>query len=186
MNGSLFLIPEQPRSRFSDIAALKTLLLETGLIQDKTAGSNNTSYLCGDNFAQLITFMGCSPHLVFEPPEDGSKKYCHVCLHDSENIELFTGQQTAPPRCPSCRFRIADWRSLLDGWNSDVATASWSCPKCNILSAPCELEWRQSGGAARTAIEIRNIFPGEAVPVDQLMAKLHEITGQKWRYFYLV
>lgn len=186
MNGSLFLVPEHPHSQFSDMTSLKTLLVKIGLIQDKTTGNDSDTFLCGDNFAQLITFMGCSPHLVFEPPENGSEKYCHIGLYSFEAIRLFTGSQTAPPRCPACRFRIADWRSLQETWSQAESGGHWHCPKCHTDSTPHELDWRQSGGAGRVAIEIRNIFPGEAVPVDRLMGKLAEVSSEKWRYFYLV
>ena len=186
MNGSLFLSPEQPQTDFSDIDALKKCLHELGLMSIRSTGRDTDSYLCGESFAQMITFMGCSPHLVFEPPADGSDQYCHIRLHHFSEITLLTGQQTAPPRCPACRFRISDWRNMADDWRSETPTSSWQCPNCKKKSAAYELDWRQSGGAGRVFIEIRNIFPGEAVPVDQLMAKLEEISGEKWRYFYLV
>ncbi len=186
MNGSLFLSPEQPQAGFDDLVALKNCLLELGLMSNHSTGKDADSYLCGDSFAQMVTFMGCSPHLVFEPPADGSDRYCHIRLHHFSEIQLLTGQQTAPPRCPACRFRIAEWREMLDGWNSETLTSNWQCPKCNKKSAAYELDWRQSGGAGRLFIEIRNIFPGEAVPVDRLMTKLQEVSGEKWRYFYLV
>ena len=186
MNGSLFLAPQTPGSEFKDLATLKKCLTDTGLMTALNTGNDANSYLCGENFAQLITFMGCSPHLVFEQPEDGSENYCHIVIHHFESIQLLTGEQTAPPRCPHCRYRIADWRSMLDNWHEDAASQSWHCPKCETDSSPSELDWRQTGGAGSLFVEIKNIFPGEAVPVDQLMAKLQEISGEKWRYFYLV
>lgn len=182
MNGSLFLTPENPASSFDDMNALKTALLEINLIQP---GDSN-QYLCGEKFAQLITFMGCSPHLVFEQPADGSDHYCHIRLHQYREIQLFTGQQTAPPRCPKCRHRIADWRTYAEDWQKQGHNAHWSCPGCETTSPVYQLDWRQSGGSGKVLIEIRNIFPGEAVPVDQLMATLKTVSGEKWRYFYLV
>ncbi len=181
MNGSLFLAPENPDSSFSDIETLKKSLVENGLIQPS---DSNTCY-CGDSFAQLVTFMGCSPHLVFEPPEDGNENYCHIILHHHEQVKLYTGQQTAPPRCPSCRFRLADWKNDREKW-SERPEQSWECPQCQASHVPATLDWRQSGGAGRLLIEIKNIFPGEAVPVDLLMNSLKNITSEKWRYFYLV
>ena len=181
MNGSLFLTTENPGSPFSDIDNLKKLLADLQLIQPT---SSNTA-LCGEDFAQLVTFMGCSPHLVFEQPEDGSDKYCHVIFHAYQNIRLFTGQQTAPPRCPTCRYRMADWKNDAEQWLQQPEHP-WKCPECGQQHAPANLDWRQSGGAGRLLVEIKNIFPGEAVPVDRLMKSLETLSGEKWRFFYLV
>ena len=194
MNGSLILCPENPLSDFSDTSALEALLTELSLIAEGIAGEiagnimggEEKRFYCGDNFVQLITFMGCSPHLVFEPPADGSDNFCHVKIQTSKQPVLFTGQQTAPPRCPSCRFRIADWKNDIDNWIKKPVTSQWQCPKCENLCSPVELDWRQSGGGAKTWVEITNIFPGEAVPVDLLMSKLKALSGENWRYFYLV
>lgn len=182
MNGSLLLTPDNPNSDFDDIDGVKLALTEAQLIQ---AGESN-SFLCGEKFSQLITFMGCSPHLVFEPPEDGGDKYCHVILHQHDTIQLLTGQQTAPPRCPSCRHRISDWKQYQQQWHEHTSSETWSCPACGSVSYPWQLDWRQSGGAGKIVIEIKNIFPGEAVPVDQLLAQLKNISKEKWRYFYIV
>ena len=182
MNGSLFICPEQPEAQYPAITAIEQLLRNKGLIDQL---QENGSYLCGENFTQLITFMGCSPYLVFEPPSDGSDKYCHIKIHHSPSIQLLTGQQTAPPRCPKCRYRIADWKSLLKDWTIKPA-ASWHCSNCENTSLAYQLDWRQSGGAGQLFIEIKNIFPGEAVPVDSLLKDLQDLSGLKWRYFYLV
>jgi hypothetical protein len=181
MNGSLLLTPEAPYSSFADVDSLKKTLIELQLVQP----SQTDTFLCGDRFPQLITFMGCSPHLLFEPPEDGSDGYCHIILHHFTEIQLFTGQQTAPPRCPACRYRIADWKTQIDEWHKHPQN-SWTCPKCQSAHNPAILDWRNSGGAGRIFIEIKNIFPGEAVPVDNLLIRLQQLSLEKWRYFYLV
>ncbi len=181
MNGSLFLAPENPDTGFSDTELLKQALTSIGLVQQSTSDT----CFCGDSFAQLITFMGCSPHLVFEPPDDGSDNYCHVLFHRHEHIQLYTGQQTAPPRCPACRHRISDWKQYRQQWHENTASQTWQCPKCETLSYTWQLDWRQSGGAGKISIEIKNIFPGEAVPVDRLLLKLREISREEWRYFYI-
>lgn len=129
-----------------------------------------------------ITFY--LPHLVFEPPEDGSDRYCHVILHQHQQVRLYTGQQTAPPRCPSCRHRIADWKTDADNWLKQP-DQSWNCPACDACHSPATLDWRQSVGASQILVEIKNIFPGEAVPVDSLMNTLKALSGEKWRYFYI-
>jgi len=173
MNGSLFLTPQNPASKFHDLQALKLQLVKDGLILDR----DNNPYTCGDEFAKLIIFMGCSPHLLFEPPEDGSDNYCHIILHQYTSAKLFTGSQTSPPRCPACRYRIADWKQTLN-------TTHWHCPECGHDTDIFHLDWKQNAGAGSLLIEIKNIFPGEAVPVDSLLNALKGLSGEKWRYFY--
>lgn len=175
MNGSLFLTPQNPASAFNDSDAVRELLVSCGLIQ----ANSESPYLCGEEFARLVIFMGCSPHLSFEPPADGSNNYCHVNLHHYRLPRLFTGRQTAPPRCPACRFRVADWKTSIDPGQPD-----WQCPQCAEESDIYQLDWKQSAGAGRLLIEICNIFPGEAVPVDSLMNDLATLSSEAWRYFY--
>ncbi len=175
MNGSLFLTTASPSSDFLDIQAVKMQLLKIGLISD----SDDNPYPCGEEFTSLIVFMGCSPHLNFEPPPDGSDNYCHIILHQYRTPHLFTGNQTAPPRCPHCRLRIAGWK---EAFTPEVTR--WQCPQCNNVSDVFHLDWKQGGGAGRVLVEIRNIFPGEAVPVDRLMNTLKSLNGENWRYFY--
>ncbi|MGD2119260.1 MAG: hypothetical protein PVG66_12930 [Chromatiales bacterium] len=185
MNGSLFLSPANPFASNDNTQNLEALLREQGLIDQPWQGHEN-SYLCGENFLQQITFMGCSPYLEFSPPSDGRDNFCHVILHHYEHCRMFSGRQTAPPRCPSCRYRIAEWRDLLQ--QHDVADEQqlWTCPKCAEQYHPARLDWRQNAGAGKLLVEIRNIFPGEAVPVDSLLLKLGKLTDErKWRYFYL-
>ena len=177
MNGSLYLTLEDSASSFNDIESLTLTLSKIGLIDQKY----QDNYLCGEKFAQLIVFMGCSPHLVFEPPADGNTSFCHIKIHHHDQIQLLTGQQTAPPRCPNCRKRITDWQNLTQSPNE-----KWQCADCNTTSTVSQLDWRQSGGAGKIFIEIKNIFPGEAVPVDRLLGELKTLSNENWRYFYLV
>jgi hypothetical protein len=50
---------------------------------------------------------------------------------------------------------------------------------------PAALNWRRSGGLARMAVEVRNVFPNEAVPVPELIQRLEQETGREWTYFYV-
>lgn len=177
MNGSMYLTTENPDDAFNDLTALSACLNDIGLTGEKISDF----FLCGSQFAQLITFMGCSPHLVMTPPDDGSENFCHIRLLQFDQPKLLTGQQTAPPRCPACRFRISDWENTLKP--DDVN--DWDCPKCRQQTPVAHLDWRQSAGAGKILIEIKNIFPGEAVPVDKLLAALKNLSGNNWKYFYI-
>ncbi len=46
-------------------------------------------------------------------------------------------------------------------------------------------DWKQQGGFARLVIQVEEIFPGEAVPTDALLALLEHESGCAWRYFYV-
>ncbi len=176
MNGSLFLSPSAAHSHFSDTQATLERLTALQLIGKPF----NQVWLCGEQFPHLITFMGCSPFLQFEPPADGSQNFCHVEIHHFTDIRVFTGSQTAPPRCPHCRHRFADWKASLP-----VAGVAFDCPKCEHSLSQESLDWRQSGGAGCFFIEIHHIFPGEAVPADKLMHELQKLSGESWKYFYI-
>jgi hypothetical protein len=34
-------------------------------------------------------------------------------------------------------------------------------------------------------LEVRGIFPGEAVPVDRLLKALKDVSASEWGYFYI-
>jgi len=46
------------------------------------------------------------------------------------------------------------------------------------------IKWTKHAGFARLFIEIGNVFPGEAVPVDELLSCLRELGIGEWVYFY--
>lgn len=185
MNGSLFLSPANPFVTVEHLHQLKQRLQALGLT-GKAWQAQADSYLCGEQFLQLITFMGCSPYLEFSPPADGRDNFCHIVLHQYADCRIFSGRQTAPPRCPACRYRIVEWRQLLQQVDIADEQQLWSCPKCGDSRHPANLDWRQNAGAGKVFVEIKNIFPGEAVPVDTLLQQLGKLTAErKWRYFYL-
>ena len=138
--------------------------------------------LAGKRFLQLITFMGCSPHIRFEPRDADDDDYCFIRILEYEKPRLLRSQNSRTPGCPHCRKpAVADW-SLLE--NPQKTTLS--CQHCGALSRPEELRWRNDAGMARLFIEINSIFPGEAQPVESLMQHLQKETGCEWRYFYLL
>ncbi len=59
---------------------------------------------------------------------------------------------------------------------------SVQCPSCYREVTTCEMDWRQHAICGRVLIELRNIFPGEAVPSDQLMHALSTETAMEWQY----
>jgi hypothetical protein len=176
--GILTLTPKDPATEPPARERLVQALEEVGLLGAPLAGQTDT-YLVGERFLQLISFMGCSPHVRLEPPEDGSDNFCHLSLLGPYRPpRLLSGSNTRPPRCPECGTAIKAWRDYRD-------KATITCDQCGTSSPMDRLEWRNKAGYGQLFVQIHNIFPGEAVPVDELMKRLEESGGGKWSYFYL-
>lgn len=137
-------------------------------------------YRAGTGFHRHIVFAGCSPHLVLDPPADGSLRFCHVVLHGPfASARLVTGPNTVKPRCPTCRERLGDWRTRLADWQRDLPA---TCSGCGAAYAAGDLDWRGHAVAGRVLVELCNVFPGEAAPSDALLQTLHQVTGRPWRH----
>jgi len=141
-------------------------------------------YLTGENFLDLIAFMGCSPDINLEPGED-KRPFCHVRLQaHTPDIEFHCGDHSNIPRCPKCRSPVKNWQNRINSWLQDNTEALWECATCHSQSAPWNYHWRKSAGFGRCFIEIMNIFPKEAIPQQHLLDTLHSHYGLKWHYFY--
>lgn len=174
---SLYLAPLDPDA-VCDRNDLEGVLHELGIIGDRHGPA---SYRAGPGFARHVVFAGCSPRLVVEPPRDGGHGFCHVALHGPfERPRLVTGPNTRAPRCPACRAGIDDWRRWLDG--GPIGAQSADCRRCGRRTVPQQLDWRQQAAVGRVLVELRNVFPGEGMPDDRLMAALHACSGSAWRY----
>ena len=177
MPTSLYLAPRDPDAAPSR-ATLLGVLTE---LQVSAAALDEARFSAGDGFSRHVVFAGCAPHLVFEPPSDGSLSFCHVALHGPfDRPRLVTGPNTAKPRCPHCRARFDDWRSRLSSWQDSDPGAH--CTGCGRDWAPARLDWRGHAIAGRVLIELRNVFPGEASPSDLLLQRLEQATAQPWHY----
>ncbi len=177
-NGKLLLYPKDPARTPPPLQAVAARLGEIGLLGaalDRIRGT----YRVGERFLQLITFLGCSPYLRFDPAAEGDADFCHLALAGPfETPRLRYAANTRPPRCPRCGQPLEGWREFAD---SDAI----DCPACDTAHPPHLLEWGKSGGSGRLFIEIRNIFPGEAVPGEELLRELCELGCGEWGYFYL-
>lgn len=139
------------------------------------------AYLVGERFLELITFMGCSPHIELAPPAGGGD-FCHVIVHEYPAPRLLTGTNTRPPRCPACRKVTALRPADLAGAPAGQVLA---CNHCAATLRLSELLWRRDGGFGRVFVEVLSVFPGEAVPLDSLLQRLADATRCAWDYFYL-
>ena len=174
---SLYLAPAPPDSA-PEIEPVRQALAHLNIIADSLGPD---SYRAGEGFSRHVIFAGCSPYLVMQPPEDGGLNFCHVALHGPyAKPRLITGPNTVKPRCPACRARFNDWRAHLRAWQAGIEPAR--CGNCGQQFSPSALDWRNHAISACMLVELRNVYPGEASPSDQLMQGLEKATGENWRY----
>ena len=187
MEENLLIIHPRDADRVpTDIAALKGVLTEIGFIGDSFEFNGQSHYKPGNQFLQLITFLGCSPVVSLGEPGATGKEFCHIHIGEtSEGPTAYYGSNTKPPRCPSCGYREKEWHTTLDAWNAAKSNYLWQCPKCDKRYPLPVLKWRQSAGFCRFTIMIWGIFEGEAVPTEQLLEQLENESGFTWNYFYL-
>ncbi len=190
----LLLYPASPGFGPVDPAALLDHLRDIGLVGGNFPVRGKIRYLAGEHFLQLITFLGCSPAIEFEPPADPDKReaaaerggFCHISLALSETRPAFrAGGKIPPPRCPSCRKPVRGWQQALDAWCQTPAADEWRCEHCGHAGHIHNLDFRRHGGFARTFIEVWGIHPSEAVPVDALLASLAAFSHCGWNYMYV-
>lgn len=183
--GSLLIFPADPAASPPALAALLGLLAESGLIGEPLPGRPG-AYRVGHGFLRHVTFLGCSPHLVLDPPEDGGDAFSHVAvLGPYDSPHLLVGDNTVAPRCRTCRAAFADWRAEALAWMSHPDATVATCPACEARQAPVALDWRETAAVGRVLVDVRNVFPGEGVPGDELLDRLAKLSGGPWRYAWV-
>ena len=177
-----------------DTGTLAGRLREIGLIGDAVSTGTETVYPAGEQFLQLITFLGCSPAIELELPGDAAARasacatgqVCHIRLSGTGHGLCFRGnEQMTAPRCPTCRQPVTNWAGLIETWRSNPAETDWECDHCGHRGRLYDLNFRKSAGFGHTFIEIRGIHPSEAVPVTALLDALEELIGCRWKTLYI-
>jgi hypothetical protein len=177
-NGSLILYPKSLTGNPTTATGLIGHLTAMGLLGAPLDELNNL-FRVGNRFLQLGSFVGCSPYLQLEPPADGSDNFCHMLLHGPlESPRLYYGEGVRPPRCPSCGTALIKWRQ-------DVSSGLIGCRECGAKQPAEAIAWGKHAGYGRLFVEIRNIFPGEAIPAAELLNSLRDLDLGEWGYFYL-
>lgn len=182
-SGKLVLHPQLPQTL--ERRPLVDKLRDLGFLGAAFGTTAIQGYFAGERFLQLITFMGCSPHVRFEPRDDQDTGFCHLSiLGPWERPRLLIGPASRAPRCPACRTRLEPWplwRPLLEA----QPETAFPCPACGLASPPIRWNWRHQAGAAHLFLLVHNIFPGEAVPVPSLLHELAGLATGEWGYFFL-
>jgi len=172
------------------------LVRQTGAIglTGKAIPCNGESiHRAGDRFLQLITFLGCAPAIALEPPTDELEleqacqqgRFCHVLLSAGGELRYRSDHKASCPRCPRCRKPEHRWPELLARWQSSPGQASWQCQACGHRGRLFDLNFRRAAGFGNCFVEIRGIHPAEAVPGEELLAALRDLTRCDWEYIYI-
>ncbi len=189
----LLLHPQDPDSSPVDSAALADALREIGFIKEPVTVPDGVYYPAGEHFLQLLSFLGCSPSVELDPPGDAGAletarangSFCHVYLSSTGKLRFRADPRTPAPRCPACHQPVPGWRTRLAGWRNNPATSVWTCKACDYSGRLTDLVFRKSAAFASSWIEVRGIYPSEAVPGAALLNRLRAVSGCNWRYIYL-
>jgi hypothetical protein len=164
-----------------------------GLIGGPIPLKKGVFFPVGEHFLQLITFLGCSPAIELDPPQDPQEleeasaagQFCHVFITSGEQLQFRGDSQTLAPRCPRCRSPEPDWKARLHAWQAGNHGPEWRCQACGFSGHLGDLVFRKTAGFGRTFLEIRGIYPSEAVPGQALLDTLAALTGEPWTTIYL-
>lgn len=182
--GSLLLHPVDPDAEPPDAATVVTALTALGLVGDPLGPP--AAFRAGPEFLRHVTFLGCAPHLVLEPPAGGGTAFSHVVIAGPfAEARLRVGANAATPRCPACRARLDGWRADVARWIASPLEVAARCAACGAVHRPADLDWRESAAVGRLFVEVRNVFPGEAVPGEELLGALARLGAGPWRYAWV-
>jgi len=189
----LLLHPVDPDAATVPEDRLARELQAIGLIGDRMTLEKTVFYPVGEQFLQLITFLGCSPAIELDPPGDplelekasAAGRFCHVFISSGEQLQFRGDNQTRTPRCPRCRSPEPDWKARLQSWQGGQHGPDWTCQACGFCGRLSDLVFRKTAGFGRTFLEIRGIYPSEAVPGPALLDTLASLTGNPWTTIYL-
>jgi len=189
----LILLPSDPATAPVATDRLAGALQALGLISTARPLGAAHFYPCGEQFLQLISFLGCSPNIELQPPDDpvtlaadsASGKFCHVFLNSSAALLFRADLHLPTPRCPACRTALQQWPTCLQQWHKDPASSRWQCSHCQHSDDITALLFRKTGGFGHTFVEIRGIYPSEAVAGEALLGCLQALTGGAWHTLYI-
>jgi len=162
---------------------LLDLLATVGLMGSAVRMGERTHYATGDELLGLVTFLGCAPHLVLEPPPaPRPMDFVNVALNGPLSVpRLRRGRNTIAPPCPACGTRGHRWDAVPGDGIPAVC-----CNACGTVTPAAGLNWRKTAAVANCFIDIWGIYPAEAVPNPALMDRLAAFSGGPWRHAYLL
>jgi len=150
-------------------------------------------YCVGESFLSSITFMGCSPYIELEPPEQllatDTANFCFIRVSTTSQTNMAYHEEQFEllktiPRCKHCRKIISDWPLKAQSLNTTSNNNRLTCPNCDVVLTRNDLDWRKASGVGNVFVEVLNVYLQEAVPTDAFLLQLEMITSSTWQYFY--
>lgn len=189
----LLLHPQDPACAPLETVLLAGALREIGFIAAPVPVADTVFYPAGAQFLHLLSFLGCSPAIELDPPAEASAletarmngSFCHVYLSCTDTLRFRADPRTAAPRCPACRRLEHDWRERIAAWQIHPPGIEWTCNGCGFNGRLTDLVFRKTAAFARSWVEVRGIYPSEAVPAGALLERLQAFSGCRWQYIYL-
>lgn len=139
----------------------------------------------GDRFLDSLSFLGCAPTVVFEPPSGddiGTGSFYHIFISSPLPRPVFRSDSLSyRPRCPHCRNDLNEWRSWWGGGSCE----DQPCPGCGKAISPMTINWRRRAGCGRIFIDILGVHAETVKPVQTLLEELETRTGVAWHYFFV-
>ena len=172
----IIFFPKNPDQPIDNEQLLQTLI-KLEFIESKPVF--NGQYLAGEKFLSLLTFLGCSPNINLTPVDN--ETHCYITLITaSAHTQLLGYTNTVKPKCPNCKKRINNWQT------TDWTQANKTCPcdKCHTATAYAALNWKHECGFARGGFAVNYIYPHEAMPTEQLLNGLNQLSNVEWTYCY--
>jgi len=190
----LVLHPQDANYAPASAETIQTLLQDIGFIgkasinpaaSSLNSGIQPQTFLVGEKFLQLLTFMGCSPNINLAPTDEADQDFCHIALSSIYTHPQFRShERDVFARCPECGRREQHWQTALECWQADNSRTNYTCSHCAKNMSLYDLRWRQAAGFGRFFIDVFSIFPQEGIPTDKLLAALETISAQPWGYFF--
>ncbi len=189
----LILLPRNPQADACTCSDLADQLQSTGLIGAPASYSGGVFYPTGEQFLQLVSFLGCSPAIELDPPAEPALledalahgRFCHITLNCPTTLQFRADAATRPPRCPHCGQAVVDWAQGITCWSADPADSSWPCPACRETGDLTGWIFGKTAGFGKVFLEINGIYPSEAIPGDALLAVLASLTDGLWHAIYI-
>ncbi len=185
----LVLHPEDANYAPESSNMIRELLHDAGFIGEACnvadAEHAQQAFLVGEQFLQLLTFMGCSPNINLAPQHEGDRDFCHIVLSSvSVQPRFRSHERDVFARCPECGRRDTGWRAQIERWQADASLNEYVCPHCGKSLSLYDLRWRQMAGFGRVFIDVFSIFPQEGIPTSNLLSLLEKGSARSWTYFF--
>lgn len=174
----LVLYPDAPVR--IEATVLADSLCQAGLCGDRINALGSMHYAPGAAFAELVTFLGCSPVIGCGPQswDDDRPNLYHVEIETAAPAFVL-GLNSRAPRCPACGTAASTLNASCD--EGLVAL----CTHCGEAAPLRNWRFRHQAAFGPVMLSVWGVHEGEAVPSERLLAYLQETMDCDWAYAWL-